>query len=105
MPVTLWMLFRLLPDDPAFAFGLAASALWPGTIAGALFTLTGPALWACVIVSFLFGLVAILYGASKLPDGAVSSQKQEGKGAQDETDSPRYAGRADGAGVARGGHG
>ena len=76
MPVTLWMLFRLLPDDPAFAFGLAASALWPGTIAGALFTLTGPALWACVIVSFLFGLVAILYGASKLPGGAVSSQKQ-----------------------------
>ena len=80
MPVTLWMLFRLLPDDPAFAFGLAASALWPGTIAGALFTLTGPALWACVIASFLFGLVAILYGTSKLPDGAVSSARRQGKG-------------------------
>ena len=67
MPVTLWLLYRLMPEDPAFAFGLAASALWPGTIAGLLLTLTGPALWACVVVSFIFGLVAILYGANRLP--------------------------------------
>ena len=80
MPVTLWMLFRLMPKDPAFAFGLAASALWPGTIAGALFTLTGPALWVCVIVSFVFGLVAILYGAGKLPGGTVSSSNRQAKG-------------------------
>ena len=80
MPVTLWMLYRLLPDDPAFAFGLAASALWPGTIAGVLFTFTGPALWACVIAGFAFGLVAILYGAGKLPGGAVSSFQRQAKG-------------------------
>ena len=61
MPVTLWLLYEALPDTPAFAFGLAASALWPGTIAGMLFRLTGPALWCCIILSFLFGLLAILY--------------------------------------------
>ena len=36
MPVTLWLLYRLTPDQPGFAFGVAASALWPGTIAGTL---------------------------------------------------------------------
>ena len=61
MPVTLWLLCRAMPDSPGFAFGLAASALWPGAIAGGLFRLTGPALWACVIVSFCFGIFAILY--------------------------------------------
>ena len=66
MPVTLWLLYRAMPDEPAFAFGLAASALWPGTIAGMLFQLTGPALWICVIVSFLFGLFAILYSTKTL---------------------------------------
>ncbi len=66
MPVTLWLLYRAMPDSPGFAFGLAASALWPGTIAGQLFTLTGPALWMCVIVSFLFGLIAIIYSERRL---------------------------------------
>ena len=66
MPVTLWLLYRAMPDSPAFAFGLSASALWPGTIAGQLFRLTGPALWLCVIVSFCFGLVAILYSVKTL---------------------------------------
>ena len=31
MPVTLWLLYLAMPDSPGFAFGLAASALWPGT--------------------------------------------------------------------------
>ncbi len=66
MPVTLWLLYRAMPDAPGFAFGLAASALWPGTLAGQLMTLTGPALWACVLVSFLFGLWAILYAEAKI---------------------------------------
>jgi hypothetical protein len=60
MPVTLWLMYRAMPDSPGFAFGLAASALWPGTIAGQLMQLTGPALWICVIASFVFGLWAIL---------------------------------------------
>lgn len=66
MPVTLWLLYRAMPDSPGFAFGLAASALWPGTIAGMLFQLTGPALWVCVILSFVFGLFAILYSAKDI---------------------------------------
>lgn len=66
MPVTLWLLYRAMPDSPGFAFGLAASALWPGTIAGGLMHLTGPLLWLCVIVSFVFGLGAILYAEKTL---------------------------------------
>ena len=66
MPVTLWLLYRAMPDSPGFAFGLAASALWPGTIAGQLMHLTGPLLWLCVIVSFVFGLGAILRSEREL---------------------------------------
>lgn len=66
MPVTLWLLWRAMPDAPGLAFGLTASALWPGMIAGQLMTLTGPALWACVLVSFGFGLCAILYTERKI---------------------------------------
>lgn len=32
MPVTLWLLCQLLPESPGFAFGLAASCLYPGTL-------------------------------------------------------------------------
>ncbi len=60
MPVTLFLMYLAVPDQPGFAFGLAASALWPGTIVGQLMTLTGPALWALVLVSFLFCLFAVL---------------------------------------------
>ena len=66
MPVTLWLLYQAMPDAPGFAFGLAASALWPGTIVGQLFRLTGPALWLCVALSFCFGLFAILFSCKKL---------------------------------------
>ncbi|NCB50829.1 MAG: hypothetical protein EOM54_02935 [Clostridia bacterium] len=66
MPVTLWLIYRAMPDSPGLAFGLAASALWPGTIAGNLMALSGTALWACILVSFLFGLFAILYSDKKL---------------------------------------
>ena len=66
MPVTLWLLYRLMPDAPAFSFGLAASALWPGTIAGYFIRLTGPWLWALVILSFCFGILAILYASRQL---------------------------------------
>ena len=66
MPVTLWLLYCAMPDAPGFAFGLAASALWPGTIAGRLMTLTGPALWLCVLGSILFGLYAVLFAAKTI---------------------------------------
>ena len=66
MPVTLWLLYRLLPEAPGFSFGLAASALWPGTIAGYFISLSGPWLWTFVIVTFCFGILAILYASAYL---------------------------------------
>ncbi|MBR0130124.1 MAG: hypothetical protein IJM08_02315 [Firmicutes bacterium] len=61
MPVTLWLLFRKMPEEPGLAFGLAASALWPGTIAGQLIRLSGPPQKFLIIVCFVFSLVAIIY--------------------------------------------
>ena len=69
MPVTLWLLYRAMPDAPGFAFGLAASALWPGTIAGMLIPLTGPAAWILTLASFLFGILAILYSSKTIQRG------------------------------------
>lgn len=69
MPVTLLLLYRALPDAPGLAFGLAASALWPGTIAGQLLTLTGPALWICVLLCFLAGLWAVLWAVRRTEGG------------------------------------
>ena len=66
MPVTLWLLYLSIPDAPAFAFGLAASALWPGTIAGLLFQLSGPSLTAWLLLSFLFALFAILISIRRI---------------------------------------
>ncbi len=59
MPVTLWLLYRLMPDSPGFAFGLAASALWPGTILGTLLLGSLREVW--VLLCFAFGLFAILF--------------------------------------------
>ena len=66
MPVTLLLLYRLLPESPGFAFGLAASALWPGTLAGQLLPLRGPFSALCIPVSFLLGLAAILLAERRL---------------------------------------
>lgn len=66
MPVTLLLLYRLLPDSPGFAFGLAASALWPGTLAGQLFPMEGTVAVCCILLSFLAGLAAILWVVRKL---------------------------------------
>ena len=66
MPVTLYLMYRAVPDSPGFAFGLAASALWPGTIVGGLIRLTG--LWQAVLIiaCFAFGLISILYAERRL---------------------------------------
>ena len=68
MPVTLWLLYRAMPDSPGLSFGLAASALWPGTLLGQLISLAGPALWALVIICFSFGLAAIVYSSRRLKE-------------------------------------
>ena len=63
MPVTLWLLYKLMPESPGFAFGLAASALWPGTILGTLLLGSLREVW--ILLCFLFGLFAILYACKK----------------------------------------
>ena len=69
MPITLWLVYRLYPNDPGFAFGLAAAALWPGTLAGKLIHLTG--VWAGLLtfVCFAAGLAAVLITEKKLKGG------------------------------------
>lgn len=78
MPVTLWMMYRCMPYAPGLAFGLAASALFPGTLAGQLMTLTGPALWIFVMVSFLFGLFAILQSEKRYRSKKTQKPEQGG---------------------------
>ena len=48
-----------------FAFGLAAAALWPGTVAGKLIGQSGSARWWLLLLCFLFGLWAILFSAGR----------------------------------------
>ncbi|MBQ8995487.1 MAG: hypothetical protein IJ091_06695, partial [Oscillospiraceae bacterium] len=66
MPVTLWMLYQCLPDAPGLSFGLAASALFPGTLIGQLITLTDRSQWFFILLSFLFGIVAITISEKRL---------------------------------------
>ncbi len=66
MPVTLFLLYRAMPDSPALAFGLAASALWPGTIAGQLLIFTRPVLQLCILLCFTFALWAILRASRRI---------------------------------------
>ena len=72
MPVTLWLLYKLMPDEPGFAFGLAASALWPGTLIGQMIPLTGSAQKALILGSFVLGLAAIVYAVHFLRKGSES---------------------------------
>ncbi len=61
MPITLWLLYKLMPGEPGLAFGVAASALWPGTLAGMMIKLSGSARVILILASFIFGLWAVLY--------------------------------------------
>ncbi|HOD93007.1 MAG TPA: hypothetical protein PLT91_05230 [Clostridia bacterium] len=54
MPLTLYMLYRMIPDYPGFAFGLAASFLFPGMIIGLSINLNG------LLILLIFVLNAIL---------------------------------------------
>ena len=61
MPVTLWLMFKHIPDRPGLAFGLAASALWPGTLFGGLIALSGAWRSVLILICFIFSLGAIIY--------------------------------------------
>ena len=60
MPITLWLIYRLYPDSPGFAFGLAAAALWPGTLSGVMIHLTGAWAGLLTFTCFAAGLAAVL---------------------------------------------
>ena len=66
MPVTLWLLYLEMPRSPGFAFGLAASALWPGTLAGGILKLEGLLQQLVVGLCFLFALFAIVFAVHHL---------------------------------------
>lgn len=68
MPVTLWLMYRAMPESPGFAFGLAASALYPGTVAGGMISLTGAWRALLVLVCFAAGLAAIIYSGKKITE-------------------------------------
>ena len=77
MPITLWQLYRAMPEAPGFAFGVAASALWPGTLAGRYIEMTGPIRWVFLLACFLFGLWAILYASRDRENHLHCQEKKE----------------------------
>lgn len=60
MPVTLYLIYRLYPKNPGFAFGIAASALWPGTIIGKLLKASVYGSKLLIISTFIIGMLAII---------------------------------------------
>ena len=71
MPITLYLLYRCLPDSPGFAFGLAASALWPGALLGGLIPAAGASRVILVVLCFGLALFAVL-----LAERRVSHKKE-----------------------------
>ena len=69
MPVTLWLLYLEMPSSPGFAFGLAASALWPGTLIGGILKLEGFLQQFVVGFCFLFALFAVVFAVHHLNNG------------------------------------
>ena len=66
MPVTLFLIYRCLPKAPGFSFGLAASALWPGTLIGNYISVSEKIRTALLLFCFGISLVSILYSERKI---------------------------------------
>ena len=64
MPITLWLLYKKLPGRPGTAFGLAAAALWPGTLAGSYLAPAVTLAPYVTLAAFGFALFAV-YCSSK----------------------------------------
>ena len=73
MPITLYLMYAACPDRPGFTFGLAASALWPGTIAGR--ALSSLPQIPTVLAVFAFALAAVLFTSSVLLDKKKQKRK------------------------------
>ena len=61
MPITLWLIYREMPSSPGFAFGLAASVLWPAQLVGQQIAEREGPRWLWILLSFALGLFAIFY--------------------------------------------
>lgn len=66
MPVTLFLVYRCLPKSPGFAFGLAASVLWPGTLIGNYISISGRLRTALLLFCFGISLFSILYSERRI---------------------------------------
>ena len=59
MPLTLYMLYRMIPDYPGFAFGLAASFLFPGMLIGLGINLTSLLILLVFVLNAAFMYIAV----------------------------------------------
>lgn len=66
MPITLYLLYRAIPSSPGFAFGLAASALWPGALAAGF--ASGKLPEAVTFLCLAVGLAAIIFAGKKIEE-------------------------------------
>jgi FSR family fosmidomycin resistance protein-like MFS transporter len=66
MPVTLFLIYRCLPKSPGFAFGLAASVLWPGTLIGKYVSVSGEIKVVFILLCFGVALFSILFAERKI---------------------------------------
>lgn len=66
MPITLFLLYRAIPSSPGFAFGLAASALWPGALAAGF--AAGKLPEAVTFLCLAAGLAAIIFAGKKIEE-------------------------------------
>ena len=66
MPVTLYLIYRCLPMAPGFAFGLAASVLWPGTLIGKYISVSGEIKVVLILLCFGVALYSILFAERKI---------------------------------------
>jgi len=66
MPITLFLIYRCLPNAPGFAFGLAASVLWPGTLIGKYISVSGEIKVVFILLCFGMALFSILFAERKI---------------------------------------
>ncbi len=66
MPVTLFLIYRCLPNAPGFAFGLAASVLWPGTLIGKYISISNGTKVLFILLCFGVALLSILFAERKI---------------------------------------
>jgi len=66
MPITLWLMYKSMPDCPGFSFGLAASVLWPGTILGQYLSGDNVVSYILIGICFAFSMLVIIISDNKL---------------------------------------